>query len=160
MIGWRTLAVPVITAADALRVFDVDYGGRLLKGATSSVIAAVSGQERVLFERDVFASEWGQNETETGSANSVFLTEAFVNFGWAGVVGFAVAVGLLFRVFARSRDEALRSLWMIFAYALYCAPMIGTLLSNGYALVLGLSMLVRFEPASVARQRSPAASMT
>lgn len=160
LIGWRSIAVPVLTAADALRVFDQEYGGRLLMGATSSLVAAVLGVERVAFERDVFAAQWGQNETETGSANSVFLTEAFANFGWPGVVVFSLGVGLIFRLFARSQDEALRALWMIFAYALYAAPLIGTLLSNGYAVVLLLSTLVTFQPGAEGQAATQARAAT
>ncbi|WP_176062230.1 hypothetical protein [Anaeromyxobacter diazotrophicus] len=156
MLGWRAVAIPVITAADALRVFEQEYSSTLLMGATSSLLAGTFGLERVKFERDVFAAQWGQNETETGSANSVFLTEAFVNFGWVGAVVFSLFVGVLFRIFARSQDEALRALWMIFAYALYAAPLIGILFSNGYALVLLLSMQFRCEPGAAPAPELPA----
>lgn len=144
-IGWRTVAVPIVTAADALKVHDEDYNGRLLMGATSTLIAGVCGLERVAVERDVFAAEWGQNETETGNANSVFLTEGFLNFGWTGVVLFSLIVGLLLRLFAKSSDEAFRSLWMVFGFGLFVAPLTGMLFSNGFLIVMLISVMVSLE---------------
>jgi hypothetical protein len=138
-LGWRAVAVPVVTAADALRVHEEEYGGRMLMGATSTVMAGAFGVQRVDVERDVFAAQWGQNETETGNANSVYLTEAFLNFGWYGVVAFSLLVGILLRVFATSHDEGLRSLWMLFCFGLFVAPLTGMLFSNGFLPVILLS---------------------
>jgi hypothetical protein len=143
--AWRSTAVPVFTAADALRVFEQDFGGRPLMGASSTFLAAIFGLERVDVEREVFAAQWGQTETETGNANSVYLTEAFVNFGYVGVVAFSLLIGLICRVFATSRDEALRSLWMLFAFSVFVSGLTGTLLSNGFLVVLALSAAVSFE---------------
>lgn len=140
-LAWRAVAIPIVTAADTLRVFDEDFARRPLLGATSSLIAGVLGRERVNIEREVFALQWGQNETETGSANSVFLTEAYLNFGLLGVMAFSVAAGMLLRIFARSRDEPLRSLWMFFCFALFVGPLTGTLFSNGFLLVIAVSLL-------------------
>ncbi len=142
---WRAVAVPVFTAADALRVFDQDFGGRPLMGASSSFLAAVLGLERVDVEREVFAAQWGQTETQTGNANSVYLTEAFVNFGYVGVIAFSLLIGLVFRFFAASRDEALRSLWMLFAFSVFVSGFTGTLLSNGFVALFMLSAAVVFE---------------
>jgi hypothetical protein len=135
----------VVTAADALRVFDEEYGGRPLLGASSSLLAGLFGLERVNVEREIFAFQWGQNETETGNANSVYLTEAFLNFRWAGVVVFSLVVGLVLRLFARSRDEALRSLWPLFCFTIFVAPLTGTLFSNGFLVVIALSLVVALQ---------------
>jgi hypothetical protein len=147
---WRAAAVPIITAADTFRVFEEEYGSRLLLGASSSLLAAVTGQERVNVERDVFAVQWGQSETETGSANSVYLTEAYVNFGYAGVVFFSLLIGLILRLFATSDDEAFRSLWMLFGFAVFVSGLVGILLSNGFLLVILLSATVQFRGGSAA----------
>ena len=72
-------------------------------------MSSAFGLHRVEFERLVFAYEWGQNAAGTGSTNSVYVIEAFVNFGWAGVAIFSAVVGLMFRVFAQSEDEAFRA---------------------------------------------------
>jgi hypothetical protein len=144
-VAWRAVAIPVLTAADALRVFQDEHGGRYLLGASSSMLAGLLGVERVNVERQVFAAQFGEAETGTGSANSVYVTEAFVNFGWLGVVLFSMAVGLILRIFAASQDEALRSLWMLFAFGVFVSTLTGTLLSNGFLFVIALSLLVRFD---------------
>jgi len=140
---WRALAVPVVTAGDALRVFAQEYDGQPLLGASSGLLAGALGRERVDVERVVFAAQFGQTETETGSANSVYLTEAYLNFGYPGVVAFSVLVGLLLRLLARSRDEALRSLWMLFCFGIFVAPLTGTLFSNGFLLVMAVSIFTQ-----------------
>lgn len=142
---WRSVAIPLVTAADAIRVLNDEFGGRMLWGATSSFLATVFGQQRIEFERLVFAAQWGQNETGTGSSNSVYITEAFVNFGWIGIALFSLFVGLVLRMFARSRDEAFRSLWMLFFLGVYTAGVVGLLLSNGFALLFALNLFVRFK---------------
>ena len=143
---WRSTAVPVVTAADALRVFHTYFGGQLLYGATSSFFASLSGQERIPFERIVFEVQWGQNETGTGSSNSVYLTEAFINFGWFGVVAFSLFIGRSLKWFARSRDEAFRSIWLLYVMGLYSAGLVGQLLSNGYIIILAIGLFVHVRP--------------
>lgn len=141
---WRSVAIPVITAAEAVRVWHQHFDGRLLLGATSSLISSASGMKHVEFERLVFAAQWGQNETGTGSSNSVFLTEAYVNFGWAGVVMVSLLVGAIMRLFATSTNEAFKSLWMLFAFGVFVSGLIGLLLSNGFILILMLELFVEF----------------
>lgn len=143
---WRSLAVPVFTAADALRVFATYFNGRVLWGATSSFFTGLLGMERIPFERLVFEAEWGQNETGTGSSNSVYLTEAFVNFGWIGVILFSLFIGRSFTWFARSRNEAFRAIWPLYAMGLYTAGLIGTLLSNGFLAMLLIGLFVHIKP--------------
>ncbi len=139
---WRAVGVPVFSAIDAIKVYETFFGYPLM-GATSSLLSLVSGTERIEFERMVFAFEWGQNATGTGSANSVYLTEAFVNSGWWGVGLFSVVVGLCLRIFASSRDEGVRSLWLLFALNLFSAGLVGLLFSNGFILLLFVAVFMR-----------------
>lgn len=141
---WRSVAIPVITAAEAIRVWHQQFDGRLLWGATSGLISGITGMKHVEFERLVFAAQWGQNETGTGSANSVFITEAYVNFGWVGVVVISALVGAILRLFAKSANEAFRSLWILFAFGVFVSGLIGMLLSNGFILILMLELFVNF----------------
>lgn len=149
---WRSVAIPLVTAADAVRVLNDDFGGRVLWGSTSSLIAAATGQERIEFERLVFAAQWGQNETGTGSSNSVFLTEAYVNFGWLGALSFGVVAGLLLQLFRRSGDAAFQALWMLFAMGVYTSGLIGLLFSNGFILLFFIGLFIRFDPVNTRRQ--------
>jgi hypothetical protein len=140
---WRTIAVPLFTTADSLSTFSEVYGSRYFLGATSSLVAGISGQERVQFERSVFEFEWGQNATGTGSANSIFFIEAFVNFGIPGVVAFSIIAGACLGFLARSPDPALTALWPLYLFAIYCGGLIGTLFSNGFVAVAIVSLFVR-----------------
>jgi hypothetical protein len=140
---WRSVAIPLVTAADAIRVLQEQFAGQPLWGATSSFVAALFSMERIEFERMVFSAQWGQNETGTGSSNSVYITEAFVNFGWIGVAVFSFAVGLMMRLFAVSRDEAFRAMWPLFALGVYTSGLIGLMLSNGFLLLFAIALFVR-----------------
>lgn len=143
---WRSFAVPTLTAADAIRVFFGEFGGRPFFGGTSSFLAPIFGAEHVYFERAVFEAQWGQNETGTGSSNSVFVTEAFVNFGWIGVIIFSLTVGRMFRWIADSDDAAMHATWPLLAIGLYSAGLIGILFSNGFIALILLSIFARFKP--------------
>lgn len=152
---WRAVAVPLFTAADTLQVFDEQYGGQPLLGATSSLLAGLLGRERVKMETEVYAFQWGQTEAETGSANSVYVTEAFLNFGYLGVALFSFLIGSLLRAFGRSGDEALRSLWPLFCFTVFVAGLTGTLFSNGFLIVMAVSWLLSGSPASRAETPAP-----
>jgi hypothetical protein len=151
---WRAVAVPVVTAADGVRLFNEDFAGQPLGGATSSLVSALLGQKRVAFERLTFASEFGQNETGTGSANAVYFVEALVNFGWAGVVVFSLVIGVIMRAFARTRNEALRSLWVLFALGVYSSGLIGVLLSLGFGLIIPFALLTDWRTGATGRLQS------
>ncbi|VVD85636.1 oligosaccharide repeat unit polymerase [Pandoraea commovens] len=142
---WRTIVIPMVTAADGLRLFDTQFSGSLLDGATSSFLAGLTGQVRIPFEQLVFALQWGQNETGTGSANSVFIIESYVNFGILGVVFFSLMAGCILRLLVRSHDVAAGACWLLFALGLYTAGLIGTMLSNGFIVLLMIIVFVRLK---------------
>ncbi|MDH4607313.1 hypothetical protein [Pseudomonas sp. BN102] len=134
-LAWRAIAVPIFTAADALAYFSEGLHSNLLMGATSSLLSAIFGLERVEFEHLVFEYQWGQTETGTGSANSVYFVDAYVNFGMMGVVLFSAIIGVIFRMIANSTDEALHAIWPLFAFGLYVSGLVGNLASNGFILI-------------------------
>jgi hypothetical protein len=129
--AWRSTAVPIFTAVDTLVVHDEQFEGRLLMGATSSLIASISGIERINLERFVFEHQFG-GWNETANANAFYAIDAYVNFGWLGVLFFSIFIGLIFRFFRLSSDAAFASLWPIFALVLFYASLIGMLFSNGF----------------------------
>jgi hypothetical protein len=145
----------MLTAADAVRVFYTEFGGGYLHGATSSVLATLAGVPRVEFERLVFAAQWGQNELGTGSANSAFVIEAFINFGYLGVALFGWFIGLVFRSFRVSNDRAYQAMWMLFGFGVYNSGLIGMLLSNGFILLflVGIFFNIR-KPIATMKKKS------
>lgn len=161
-LAWRTFSVPMFSAIDSIKLWETSFNYPL-GGATSSLVSSAFGLHRVEFERLVFAYEWGQNAAGTGSTNSVYVIEAFVNFGWAGVAIFSAVVGLMFRVFAQSEDEAFRALWLMFCINLFAAGLIGLVFSNGFLLVFLIAIFARMgrvpkSVAAVAPARVPAAN--
>ena len=109
----------------------------------SSLLAFLFGMERVPFERLVFFDQWGQNETGTGSSNSVFVTEAYINFGMTGVIAISLIIGIMFQAMATSRDDALRALWPLLAFSLFTSGFIGVMASNGFALLFLVLLFFR-----------------
>lgn len=138
---WRSTAVPMFSASDTLLVHAEQFGAQPLWGATSSFFAGALGLERVPMERLVSEYEWGWNDI--ANSNAVYVTEAFVNFGWVGVIAFSLFVGQSLRWFRRSRDEAFKSLWTIYCLAVFTSGVIGTLLSNGYLLIFAMALMTK-----------------
>lgn len=150
---WRIVAVPVFTAADTLRVFAERLSGEPLWGATSSLLAAIFSLERVPLEQLVYADQFGFNEL--ANANAVFFTEAFANFYWPGVICFSLFVGQSLRWFNKSNDAGIQAIWMNYCFTLFTGGLIGTMLSNGYALILLFSLFCSLQervPRSAARR--------
>lgn len=144
---WRIFAVPLFTATDTLLVHSQIFKGDFLMGATSTLLSLVSGMDRVNIERFVFQHQFG-SWNEIANANAVFITDAYVNFGWVGVFCFSFFVGQVFRWFRLSNDIAFKSLWPVFALTLYSASLIGMLLSNGFLYILFHALFIRVYCAS------------
>lgn len=139
---YRALAVPVFTAVDTLTVHATQFGGNLLMGATSSFVAALTGQERINLERFVFEYQFG-GWNDFANSNVVFVVDAFVNFGWLGVFLIGTMVGLSLRMLRKSTDLAFRSLTPLYVFLLVSSPFIGMLLSNGFLLLFLQVLFIR-----------------
>jgi hypothetical protein len=152
---WRAAAVPVFTATDSLRVFDDVLGGRFQYGATSLLLSRALGLQRVQFESLVFEHQWGKSDI--GRSNTVYFIEGYVNFGWPGVILFSLFVGQALRWFWKSQDHAFKALWLLFASQMVWSGLLGTLFSNGYALLFLFAFYCAVSPSS-GRTRQPRAS--
>ena len=146
---WRAISVPIFTATDTLIVHAEAFSGRSLLGATSTLISALFGMERINLERYVFEHQFG-GWNDTANANSLFLVDAYVNFSWFGVIIFGFLIGQVFRWFCYSKDEAFQSMWTLLAFVLFSASLIGMMLSNGWLFMLLFALFVRVRrPASL-----------
>lgn len=139
---WRSIAVPVFTAADTLLVFNQWFQSAPLFGATSGLLSFLFGLDRVNIERFVFEYQFG-SWNEIANSNSVFVVDAYVNFWWIGAIIFGLFVGQIFRCFRLSQDIGFKSLWPLFAFHLFTASLIGTMLSNGFLYMMIHALLVR-----------------
>lgn len=141
---YRSISVPVITAVDTLYVHSTRFAGEMMLGSTSSLIAAITGQEKINLERIVFEHQYG-GWNDFANSNVVFVLDAFVNFGWVGILIFGIFVGLTFRIFKRSEDIAFRSIAPLYTYLLISSPLIGMFLSNGYLLLFLQVFLIKLK---------------
>jgi hypothetical protein len=128
---WRAGVVPIVTALDGVRVFLIDFKGEFLYGNTSSFIAFLTGSPRINFERFLYQEQMGGG-SETGNANQFYLIEAFINFGYTGVILFSMIVGKLMKHCLQSKDLALIAVLPLFLLNLFSSGLIGNLLSNGF----------------------------
>ena len=143
--AWRIVVIPVVTANDALRTFKENYGGQYFYGNTSTLFTLINGKPKIEFEREVFMFQYGRNEDGTGTANSVYVTEGYVNFGLLGVIIFSLIVGILISFFAESKDIALQGMSVLFVYNMFNGSLIATIISNGYLFIIMIALFVKFK---------------
>jgi hypothetical protein len=141
---WRAVAVPIFTAVDTLIVHDLYFRGVPLLGATSTLLAALFGQERVNLERFVAEYQFG-GWNDIANSNAVYISDAYANFGLVGVLLISVFIGQAFRWFRLSRDVGFASLWSLFALSVFNASIIGTLFSNGYLYMFAHGLMVQLK---------------
>jgi hypothetical protein len=143
---YRMLEVPPATVIDSLDYWELAHGSRWLDGATSTLIASVLGLERVPFERDVFVYQFGDFETGTASSNAAFFVEAYVNFGWTGVMAASVALGVVVGHVGRSRDAALRCTLPLLLYTVFLGGLLGALFGGGLLILLAMAAWINAGP--------------
>lgn len=128
---YRVFDIPVRTAIDTLAFWRDTWDGEHLLGATNLVLSQLFSLERIHLERLVFEYQFGPYESGTASANAVFFVDAFVNFGWSGVILTAGAVGALLAHVARSNDLAVRCLAPLIMYSAFSSSLYPMLFGNG-----------------------------
>ncbi|MBX2951463.1 MAG: oligosaccharide repeat unit polymerase [Leadbetterella sp.] len=140
---WRSTVVPVITAFDGVRVFTTDFNSQLLWGRTSTLFAALMGEERINFERHLYQEQFGGSGL--GNANQFYGIEAYINFGYFGVVLFSMIIGYIVRESIMTKDVALISIILLLIYNLFNSGLIGNLFSNGYLFFLFFIAFVKIK---------------
>lgn len=97
----RILWIPYVTVYDTLGYWYQKYDGFLVFGVNRH-LAALTGYEFANLEREVFRYQFGSGYSSTGNANSAFFAEAYIGFGFVGVVLFSSIIGLFSGVIGRS----------------------------------------------------------
>jgi len=139
----RTFWIPFITSIDWLTYYNTVLHRELVMGASSSMISGVFGMDRVNLERLVFEFEWGQNESGTGSANTVYFIDIFLNFGYLGVVVSNAILAFIIRFFEFSDNNAAKASFFVYAYFIATSTLIGVLFSSGLLLLMFLVLFVK-----------------
>lgn len=139
----RVMYIPYLTAIDWLRYKDEILAGESVSGRSIGVIALLMGEPKINLEQEVFAFEWGQNETGTGSANTVFYVDAFLNFGYFGVILYSAILALFVRICIRSENAALCACLGISICTLTLNALPAVLFSGGLAFLVFIALFFR-----------------
>jgi preprotein translocase subunit SecG len=139
----RILWIPYVTAYDWLGYFDLHLKGQFLHGATSSILAKILGQEPFPMEREVFKFQFGSSGPSSAAANAVFLVDAFVNFGWAGVAFYAFLLAILVFLITMIANPAMQACTYYFLIQISMGGLPGVLFGNGMLLLIFLSIFIR-----------------
>ena len=137
--------IPYITAIDWLNYREQVLRGDDVNGRSIGVVAFLFEQEKINLEREVFAFQWGQNDTGTGSSNTVFFVDAYLNFGIIGVIIYSLIVSFIARVIVVSGDGALVSCLSIPLLYICFTPLPAVLFSGGLAFLFLLALVFRVE---------------
>jgi hypothetical protein len=128
---WRAAIIPVLGARDTLIVHDLNYFKANLLGVTSGIGAKVIGQEKINIEQEVFGYQYG-GVNRIGNSNVTFFIDAYINFGYLGIIFYGILVGLLLRILINSDLKSATAIAPLFAIFLYSSSLVGILISNGF----------------------------
>jgi len=142
----RVFWIPYVTAYDWLGYFHEKLEGKYLFGKTSSLLARIAGEAPFPMEREVFKYQFGESGPQTAAANASFLADAFVNFGWAGVMVYAGLFAALTWVVVVQANPAMQACYYYFALQASMGGLPGVLFSNGMLLLICLAFFVRPKP--------------
>lgn len=143
----RIWYIPYATAIDWLKYREVKLDDESTNGISISAIAWVMDEEKINLERNVFTFQWGQNETGTGSANTVFYVDAFLTFGYFGVLLYSSLLAFCVRVCVCSRNKALIACLAISVYYVCFNSFSAVLFSGGLGFILLLALFFRIADA-------------
>jgi transcription initiation factor IIE alpha subunit len=146
----RLLWIPYVTAYDWLRYFDKQLQDKFLGGSTSFLLSKILGVQQFPIEREVFKYQFGAGGPQTGSANALFLVDAFVNFGWLGVIAYAFLLAALVFLVQVINNPAMVACLYFFLVQAVGGGLLGILFGNGLLLLVFLSFFIR--PRSIQRK--------
>ncbi len=139
----RIIYIPYITAIDWLNYLDLVLKNELVYGKSISIVASIFNEETFNLEREVFNFQWGQNETGTGSSNTVFYIDSYLNFGYIGVILYSSLLALLIRIVVLSRNTPLISALTISMYFTTFHSLTAVLFSGGLSFLVLISILFK-----------------
>lgn len=142
-LGNRVLWIPYATAIDWLKYRKYVLNDNFVFGASTGLGSYILGENRIYLERDVFAFQWGQNETGTGSSNVAYFVDAYVNFSWFGVVLYSLVVALIVKIFYVSDNIPLKSVVFVSLFYLAVNALPPMLTSGGLAVLVFICLFFK-----------------
>lgn len=139
----RLLWIPFVTVYDTFQYWAITHDGFLYLRVNRH-LAALAGVEFADLERRVFLFQFDSGEESLGNSNAAYFTEAYVGFGFAGVCGFSLMVGVLFGWVLKSGVAAFVCTLPVIAFGLLSVSLISMLFSGGLLIfILCLLLLTR-----------------
>jgi hypothetical protein len=138
----RVFWIPYITAYDWLGFWENKFAGSYLLGRTSSLMSWITGQVQYPMEQEVFKYQFGGG-VDSAAANACFLIDAFVNFGWLGVIAYAAIFAALTRIIVVQGNLAMMACYPYFVFQASMGGMTGVLFSNGMLLLILIAFFIK-----------------
>lgn len=139
----RVIWIPFATAIDWLKYQDQVLDGKYSLGASIGLVAGVIGVEKANFEKEVFRFQWGQNENETGTSNTAYFIDAFVNFSWFGIILYAGILALIVRIIAASDNIPAKSAVYVGLFYLSFNSLPPILFSGGLVFLIFIVLFIK-----------------
>jgi hypothetical protein len=139
----RLLWTPYITAYDWFRYQDEILQGDYLRGKTAGPLAWLQGEPRFSAEKEIFKYQFGQSATPTGTANAVFFADAYLNFGWLGILVCSVLLGVIFGLITALDSLSVASVSVMSSFGVMVASFTANLFSGGLLILLLLAFMSR-----------------
>lgn len=143
IISNRVLWIPYVTAYDWLRFQDEVLNGRLTMGQSIGVVSWLQGKPKLPLEQMVYEYEFGPPLGGAGASNTVFLVDAKLAFGWAGVLMYCVVFVFFSAIVFSSEHQVAKIASVTTFFTATLSPLTATLLSGGLFFYLAISLLVR-----------------
>jgi oligosaccharide repeat unit polymerase len=128
---WRIVVIPILASRDTLEVHNIYYSSNNLMGVTSGLGSKLLGENKIDIEREVFGYQYG-GMNDIGNTNSVFFIDAYINFGYIGIVIYGLLASILLRILMDSNIKSVISMAPLFAIFLFSSSLVGILISNGF----------------------------
>lgn len=141
--------IPYITAIDWLNYREQVLRGDDVNGRSIGIVAFLLDQEKINLEREVFAFQWGQNDTGTGSSNTAYFVDAYLNFGVFGVIIYSLILSFIVRIVVISNDAALISCLSIPLLYVCFTSLPAVLFSGGLGFLFILALMFKIDSREV-----------
>jgi hypothetical protein len=142
----RILWIPFVTAYDTLLYWRLSSNSTMLHVGTNRHLAKLFGEDFANLEKRVFMFQFHSGEETTGNANAFYVAEAYVAYGFVGVILFSVLTGAIFGQIIRGEAAPFICAMPVVALGLISVSLISTLFSGGLLLLLILAFLLTRAP--------------
>lgn len=143
----RIAWIPYITAYDWLRFHDQILDGKMTYGQQIGIVSWLRGVPKLQLEQMVYDFQLGQPQAGAGSANTIFLVDAKLAFGWGGVIAYCVLFAFFSAIIFSSANEVVKISSITSFYTAALSPLTATLLSGGLMFYILMAFFHRNESA-------------